>query len=279
MNMDKKEMKALISLLDDEDQEVTEHVQDKIISLGKSIIPFLEEEWESNFNPIIQKKIEELIHNLQFKQFDSRLQNWVEGEQKDLLTGMWIIATYQYPDLEFKKLLKELEQLYYEVWLELRNDMHPLDQIKIFNSIFFGKLKFKANMQNFHSPANSMINNVIERKRGNPITLCVVYMLIANRLKMPIYGVNLPNLFILTYIDENTQFYINVFNRVLIFSKSYIDNYIGQLNLQHNDAFYQPCSTVDIITRTIRNLKVAFEKLGELDKVDEMQNALKILGQ
>lgn len=271
-------MKALISLLDDEDKEVTGHVEDKIISLGKSIIPFLEEEWESNFNPVIQKKIEDLIHNLQYQQFDSRLQSWFESKDQDLLKGMWILATYQYPDLDYEKLLKDLEQLYYEVWLELRNDMHPLDQIKIFNSIFFGKLKFKANMQNFHSPANSMINSVIESKKGNPITLCVVYMLIANKLKMPIYGVNLPNLFILTFKDENTQFYINVFNKGLIFSKSDIDNYIKQLNLKHNDAFYQPCTNLDIIIRAVRNLKEAFKRLGEIDKITEMDTALSILG-
>ena len=83
--MDKNEMKALISLLDDDDREVTEHVQDKIISLGKSIIPFLEEEWESNFNPLVQKKIEELIHNLQYQHFDSSLQNWLDNESDDLL--------------------------------------------------------------------------------------------------------------------------------------------------------------------------------------------------
>lgn len=270
-------MKALISLLDDDDREVTEHVQDKIISLGKSIIPFLEEEWESNFNPMVQKKIENLIHNLQYQHFDFSLQNWLDSEDDNLLKGMWILATYQYPDLEYDKLLKELEQLYYEVWLELRNDMHPLDQVKIFNSIFFGKLKFKANMQNFHSPANSMINSVLESKKGNPITLCVVYMLIANKLKLPIYGVNLPNLFILTYKDDDTQFYINVFNRGLIFSKTDIDNYISQLNLKPNEAFYQPCSNKAIITRAVRNLIVAFEKLGDVEKVNEMKTALSIL--
>ena len=62
--MNKREIKALISLLDDEDHEVIQHVEGKILSLGGNVIPFLETEWEESFNPILQRKLEELIHEL-----------------------------------------------------------------------------------------------------------------------------------------------------------------------------------------------------------------------
>ena len=123
-----------------------------------------------------------------------------EGDdtEKDLLTAMWLVATYQYPDLELEKLRQELEQIYYETWLEFKPDLYPIDQIKVVNSVLFNKLKFGANTKNFHSPGNSMINVVLETRKGNPITLCVIYMLVAQKLKLPVQGVNLPNLFILT---------------------------------------------------------------------------------
>ncbi len=65
-----------------------------------------------------------------------------------------------------------------------------------------------------------MINQVLESKKGNPISLAAVYMLIAQKLKLPIFGVNLPNLFVLIYKSEELNFYINVFNRGVIFSKT-----------------------------------------------------------
>jgi regulator of sirC expression with transglutaminase-like and TPR domain len=118
---------------------------------------------------------------------------------------------------------------------------------------------------------------VLESKKGNPISLCVVYMLVAQKLNMPVYGVNLPNLFILTYKTNDLQFYINAFNKGLIFTKEDINNYLAHLNLAPLDIFYQPCSNVEIVSRVIRNLIISFEKLGELEKVDELKMLLDIV--
>src|SRR5690554_1487647 len=147
--MGDKELKALISLLDDEDQDVLNHVEKKIISLGEDIIPYLESEWENNFNPLVQKRLEDLIHTLQFENLKEGLTEWKQKGGLDLLEGMWLVATYQYPDLELSKLRKDLEQIYYEAWLEFRAEAHPYDQIKILNSVIFSKLKFSANTKNF----------------------------------------------------------------------------------------------------------------------------------
>lgn len=275
--MEESEIKALVSLLGDDDREVLEHVEKKIISLGDSAIPYLEHEWENNFNQDVQKRIEDLIHHLQFHTLKRKLKTWKEEGAKNLLEGMWLVSTFQYPDLEYLKLKKEIEHIYYETWLELRNDIHPFDQVKIINDVLFNKLKFSANTKNFHAPANSMLNVVLESKKGNPITLCVIYMLVAQKLKLPIYGVNLPNLFVLTYKADEAHFYINAFNKGLIFSKSDIDTYISHLNLSKLDIFYNPCSNLDIVRRVLRNLVVSFEKLGESEKVDEIKSLIETI--
>jgi len=116
-----------------------------------------------------------------------------------------------------------------------------------------------------------MINVVLESKKGNPISLCAIYMIIAKKLDLPIYGVNLPNLFILTYKTKDVQFYINVFNRGLIFSKSDIDSYLSDLQLTPRDIFYEPCANVEIVQRIFRNLVISFEKIGEYHKMEEVK--------
>ena len=277
--MNEKELKALVALLDDDDTEVLHHVEDKIISYGNTIIPYLEHEWENSFNPDVQRRIEELIHTLQTDALKNRLRHWYQQEDPDLLEGMWLVATYQYPDISLETIREQVEQIYYEAWLEHKGDAHPLDQIKILNSVIFNKLKFSANTKNFHAPANSMINRVLETHKGNPISLCVVYMLVAERLKMPVYGVNLPQLFILTYKTEAVQFYINAFNRGLIFSKQDIDNYLKQLKLSQDDMFYEPCGNVDIVRRVLRNLINSFEKLDEYEKASEVQDLLALISE
>ncbi|WP_347157885.1 transglutaminase-like domain-containing protein [Pontibacter chitinilyticus] len=272
--MNKTEIKALISLLDDVDFEVAAHVEQKIVSLGEGIIPFLEEEWEETLNPDLQKKIEDLIHNLQFDGLLHRLQEWKKEGAQDLLKGMWLVNSYLYPDVEYGTITREVDQLYYEAWTHMKEEMHPYDQVKSLNNVLFREKKFSANTKNFHSPANSMLHLVLETKRGNPLTLCVIYMTIAKRLHMPVHGVNLPNLFILTYKMDGIQFYINVYNKGLILSKADIDNYILQLNLNPIDIFYEPCSNLDIIKRALRNLAFSFEKMDDLEKATEVTKLL-----
>ena len=275
--MKNAEIKALVALLEDEDDEVVSHVQEKIRSMGTGIIPFLEEEWEGSFNPNSQRRIEDLVHVLQFELVQERLVEWGAKEQDDLLKGLWLVATYQFPDLDYEEVKADFEHLYIDIWREFRDEMTPYDQIKILNSVLFEGFKFRANTKNFHSPANSMINAVLESKKGNPITLCAVYMMIAQRLELPVFGVNLPNLFILTYKDDKTQFYINVFNKGLIFLTEDIDNYLENLQLSKRDIFYQPCTNLDIILRMLRNLIVSFEKLGDHYKSDEIKTILQKL--
>ena len=122
-----------------------------------------------------------------------------------------------------------------------------------------------------------MLKAVLESKKGNPISLSVLYILVAERLGLPIKGVNLPNLFIITYKTEDIQFYINAFNRGLIFSRKDIDNYVANLNLTPKESFYQPCSNEDIIKRVLRNLIVAYEKLDEHQKSEEVKELLVLI--
>jgi regulator of sirC expression with transglutaminase-like and TPR domain len=253
-------------------------IEQQIRTLGPSIIPVLELEWENeSLNPILQTKIENLIHDFQWQSVKTRLQLWKESGGMDLLEGMWILATYRYPDYSLEQLKLEMDQLYYEVWPQMREELHPMDQVKVLNTAIFEQLKFGPNSKNFHAATNSFINNVLSSKKGNPISLCVIYMWIAQKLGLPIYGVNLPNLFVLTYKQNGLQFYINVFNKGLIFNKIDIDNYIAQLNLTPNEIYYNPCTNLEIIRRVIRNLMMAFEKAGENEYKDELSELIDLL--
>ena len=276
--MTNNEIKALISLLDD--PEIAPQIQGEIQNLGESIIPFLEESWEESLDPQQQQRLEDLIHELQFDGLRQRLRVWREGGGQDLLEGMWLINSYQYPDADLQALNRAIEQLRFEAWTALRPEMHPADQVQVLNYVLFRSHKLAANTQNFHSPANSMLERVLETKRGNPLTLCVIYLLVAQRLFLPIYGVNLPNLFVLTFqppLPGVAPFYINCYNRGLILSRTDIEHYVSQLNLTPNDIFFEPCSHLDIVRRTLRNLQHSFEKLQEPAKAAEIATLLDIL--
>ena len=269
--MTNKEIKALISLLEDDDPEIYQHVSEQINELGDAIIPFLEEAWEESLNPDFQKKMEDLIHELQFEGLKERLKAWKEEGATNLLQGIWLVNTYQYPDVEMSQITKSIEQIYYDAWLNVKPDMHPYDQVKALNYAIFKMNKFSANTVNFHAPSNSMLHLVLESRRGNPLTLCVIYLTIAQKLNLPVYGVNLPNLFVLTFKHEGMEpFYINVYNKGLMLTKADIDNYLLQLNLNPVPIFYEPAPNLAIVQRSLRNLAFSFEKMNDLEKAAEV---------
>ena len=279
------EIKALLSLLDDPDPEIAAHVHHRLESLGEAVIPVVEEIWEGSLDPEEQHRLEDLVHRLQFEGLQRRLAVWKEDGGEDLLEGMLLVNQYQYPDVDHAALHRALDEYYYEAWVMLRPDLHPFDQIKALNYVLFRQARFAANTQNFHSPANSMLSRVLESRRGNPLTLCVIYLLLARRLGMPLYGVNLPNLFILTWKPPGgagtgeAQFYVNAYNRGLLLTREDIATYVQQLGLPEADLYFEPCSNLDIVRRAFRNLALSFEKLNEPEKASEINLLLDVLGE
>lgn len=283
-----KEIQALINLLDDPDELVYSQVKDKLRSYGEEVIPSLENYWEFNdFDLIFQHRVEELIHEIQFESLKDKLKDWKEAGANDLLQGACLVAKYQYPDLNKKKVHERLDQLERDIWLEINNDLTAFEKVKVINHILFEVHGFKGNKKNYHSPQNSYINNVLDTHNGNPLLLSVIYIILAKRLSIPIYGVNLPNHFVLCYIDEynlnaifnpdetnNVLFFINPFSRGTIFNQQEIDHFLKELNVAPEKKYYEPCNNLDIIQRMLTNLIHAYNKSGYLDKVDEL-NALK----
>lgn len=273
--MEAKEVQALVSLLDDQDPQVFEHVNTKIRDLGSAVVPVLESVVEDDaVSELLRERVYALLQEMQADFLESRLQKWFAKGGQDLLEGMWIMNTLLDPELPFADLKTKLDQMYYEFWVGFKKELHPVDQVKKLNGMFFGKLRFSANTKDFHAPSNSMIFEVLHNRTGNPITLCVIYLLISRRLKLPIYGVNLPNLFVLTYKTEDVQFYINVYNKGLIFSRADVSAYVDQLKLPPKDEFFEPCSHKDIILRVMRNLLVSFRKLGNEEKIQQVSTLL-----
>ncbi|MCF8295933.1 MAG: transglutaminase-like domain-containing protein [Saprospiraceae bacterium] len=282
------ELKSLVSLIDEPDDLIYEQIREKLITYGIDAVPFLEEAWEKTFDNFTQKRIESLIHNLQFDNVLFKLRNWYLLGGKDLLSGFIIITKYQYPDLDEEKIIKQIGKITQDVWLELNDNLTALEKVKIINHVFYNIHGFKGNKQNFHAPQNSYINNLLETKKGNPLSLSIIYSIIAQSLKVPIYGVNLPEHFILSYTNElisdftktkdsDVLFYINAFNKGTIFSINELQLFLKQLKLKPNAMYFTPCDNIQIIKRLIYNLTTAYEKLGYPDKIGELERLLGVL--
>jgi hypothetical protein len=288
--MDKRELLAMISLLDDNDNEVVSTITGNLLQQGAEVIPELERAWEGTPSEKIQARLENLIQEIQFNGVKNDLHRWITTGSEYILEGAFHVARFQFPDISMNKINDQVERIRKDVWLELNSNLTALEKVKILNYILFDLHIFSRNNADFYSPQNSYINQVFETKKGNPISLSIIYLSVAWKLGLPIYGVNLPKNFILAYKDEFGQhnaeeeasdilFYINPYNKGAVLGRKEIDYFITQQQIKSHPSFYVPCSNIHIVIRLINNLILSFEKLGYAQKIARMKELLRVVGE
>ena len=284
MMEDNNSIKALVRLIEDPDEGIYNHIRDELISQGSKVIPILESSWENeDYGLLFQTRIENLIREIQLEEVRRDLNNWIQSSEKDLLQGAIIVSRYQYPNLDEQAIHEKIQEIRKDIWLELGDNRTPYEQVRIFNKIFYGSYGFSGNAKDFHSPLNSCMNTVLEMRKGNPLSLSIIYSVIAQSIDMPVYGVNLPNHFVLAYLDANginsiidqenphgTLFYINAYSKGGIFDNGEIKAFLKGLNIAESRDYFEPCSNSAIISRMLTNLIISFQQAGNSEKVKEL---------
>ena len=286
------EIQALIQLLDDPDSQVFQSVNQSLLSQGSEIIPILEKAWETSGDEFLQNRIENLIHEIHIESVKNELVRWKSSGATHLIDGAYLIARLQYPDLNLEHIHSELDKIVKSVWIELNQNLTALEKTRILNHIFYEVLSFSGNQKNYYDPQNNFINSVLVSKKGNPISLSIIYSIVAQKLELPVYGVNLPKNFILAYLDKEPSnlkpflesesdvlFYINPFRNGIVLNRTEIENFVKGLNITPEPAFFVPCSNILIIQRLLSNLVFAYDKLGQVEKADMYKQVLKIVSE
>ncbi len=284
-----KEIKALIQLLDDDDKEVLDHVYGKLIGIGPEVIPALEQVWQSDENPLLQDRLEEIIHTIQFDSLVKETETWVASETQELLTGAFIVSKFYYPDLLIEDVQRAVFKIKQRIWLELNYNQTALEQVQIFNQLFYNIHRF-TNVPGSMEYNEFCINHVMETKKGNAISLGILYQIIANDLNLPVYGVTLIRHYILCFCkrtlgslsteerpEREIMFYINPVNRGSIFSRNEIKEYLDKLNAPHDTQFYAPATNISIISEMMSNLIDIHIHLGMEEKANDLKRLKALL--
>lgn len=293
--IDQKELNNLIYLLDDTDLDIIRQVEDKILSLGIEAITFLEDAAKAEEELIRLERVQTLIRRLKRDSIVNELKLWSVQDEPDLLQGMLILERIEFPYVDEAEINRQLEKIKLDAWLELNYDLTSFEQIKILNYIFFQVHHFKGNTEEYHDAHNSFLSRVLEHRTGNPISMAIVYSLIAQRLNIPVYGVNLPQHFVLGYRSEegleiirrfndpsalgmgmtgDVMFYINPFSEGLILNHESLSSFLEQLNITPREEYFRVCTNVEIIQRVLRNLVFSYQKTEEMEKADLAQRLL-----
>lgn len=281
---DNPKISALIKLLDEPDDKTYQIIREKIWSFGTEALSPLEKAWETDFNPLVQERIVEIRRNLQRTALAAELAAWVKTSSSDLLKGYLLVTKLNTPDLDEKAIATRIEEIRKDVWLELHENLTALENVKVLNHILFGIHLFEGNKINPVLPANSWLDTFLETRLGSPLSLGMLYIIIAEKLGLPITGVSLPQHFILAYLadsrltdptSDQVLFYINPFNQGAVFTRREIELFIRQLKIKTDSSFFAPCTNTEVIRRLINSLIFACNKTGDTDKTEDLEYLLK----
>lgn len=277
-----REVEALIDLLEDPDNLVFDTVVNRLIELGEEVVVPLEQRWEVTLRPELQERIENVIRQIQFNTLRQQVNHWKKTGGTNLLYGAYLVAKFQYPDLDYEPLEAVIDKIRRDIWLELNNDLTALEKVKVINYFLYDIHKFDKSLKKAHTPQLYLINHVMDTFKGSPVILGLIYAELSRRLNLPIYGVNLPRNFVLCYYDEEFAedpngilFYINPSDKGAALGLKELKYFLNQLKIEPREFYFKPCTNVDIIERLVVNLQYAYNRSGHPDKALNLRNLLK----
>lgn len=289
MSYSKKEISALLSLVDDPDYEVFETVAGRLLGYGKEIIPQLEMLWEITSDESVQLRIENLIHRALFQDLQLDFSKWAKNKKGSLLEGALWVARYRYPDLDLNSVTSEIEQIQKNIWLELNHYLSPLEQVNVINSILYSYYKIQGEENVNKNFDLFCLNHLLESKQGNSFTIGILYLIICEALDIPVFAIDLPRQFVLGYFDslyhfltpntnpvQTIQFYIDPVNG-MIYTQNDVKLYLQKINALASDNYTNPLNVKQVIYKLLAELSSTYSIHQEEDKAEEIRHLQRIL--
>ncbi len=268
-----KELDALVRLMDEPNEAMFVEIRDKVLSYGKQAIPLLEEAWVNTMVDNDSDRIEGIIDEIRQNELLNEFTKWIADSDNEIVNGLIIISKYFQPEFDEAYYIASFDKLYREIWLELNDNLTALEKIKVINHVLYSVYEFSSESSNIVKSDTFFINKVLDTKKGNSLSIGILYIAMAQKLGIPIFGVNLTSHFVLGYMDDfiepklphdytedDALFYLNPANSGAIFTHNEISHYLLQAKISSKPEYFLPCSNLTVIRRFINELIISFEK-------------------
>ncbi len=284
------ELTALLGLLDEPDEGIFEKVRKRILLFGREAVKPLEEELSSVGSQEEYYRIEELIDEIVVNDAVSQMSEWKKSSKCDVTEGWIIVSEFLNRDMDKNAVKESVFDIFKDIWLEINENLTALEKIRVINHIIYKIHGFSETETSAETMMNYVIGSFLKYKSGNSVTMGMFYLSMAQRLGLPVFGVDLPHHFILGYVDEHRKikaayeyapsdvmFYINPLNRGAVFTKTEIDLYLKQYNIKATPLYYTPADNVAVIRRYLNELKQIWKKEDNQRKVSYINNLCEVL--
>lgn len=277
-------LNALINLTDEPDANLYEIIANAIISFSDEALPLLKENLGVVHDLYHRNRIESLIYTIEYQGVVEKIRQWRNKRSYDLAEPYFILSRHRFPNADWSNIGFRTMVMVEQAEDIISDNLTPLEKVRALNHIIYKMNKFRGDIVSVNNPDYYFINTLFETNVGNPLSLGLLYSIIAERLRLPIYGVDLPQHFILAYTKqtdhhpllEDVLFYINPFNDGLVLTRDDIRKYLGRLKIQPRLKYFEPATNTHIIEKLFNTLIDIYTINGKENEADEMREMLEL---
>jgi regulator of sirC expression with transglutaminase-like and TPR domain len=263
---------ALLKLLTDDDIAVYHTIRGKILSYGQSAGDWLRPHTLSS-DPVLRRRAHELVQYLAKQDADNRFLAFClnQGEDLDIEEGAWLLSQTQYPDINVAAYQALFDSYAGDLRERIDFGSPPESILATINQYLFADLGFLGNESNYYDPDNSYLNRVVDRRTGNPISLCLIYLFISRRLRLPIVGIGMPGHFLIRFQSSTGEVFIDAFNRGKLLSKADCIKYLLHTSHGFQEGYLAAVSPRRVLLRVCSNLHQIYAQLELPEETSRLQ--------
>jgi regulator of sirC expression with transglutaminase-like and TPR domain len=187
---------SILALLSDEDSDMAALVQEQLESRGESILEDLRDllpEVSGRTERRLREVIVQIEEQRVVRVFGELCEHFTNGN--DIEDAAWALAAAVLPGEDFSEQTSRLDAWGAELRQRVRGITAPADQVRKMAEYLGEELGFRGNEEDYYESDNSLLPRVIDTRLGIPLSLALIYMAVARRAGLQVYGVGLPGHF------------------------------------------------------------------------------------
>lgn len=276
--MEDSKIQALIQLLDDSDPEIYHSVYQELLKIGKNYYYFLLNQYQNNTNEILKVRLGLILQELQGDIVTDKILNWRKEGGDNLLEGWALVSLYFYPSINILEYKKKISSWVHQIWLKTQPGMKILEKLKIvLNFLKNIGFTFSPSEDLYLNPEFLFLHTVIDHKKGNTFSLCLLLNIIYHQLEVYTHIVSFKDYYAIRYLDHQQHYYIDVFNTNEIFTENDVKLFLIKLNLDVNLLHYKPISNIYLILILLNLAKSLYDKNKNHEQFQRTENLLKYI--
>jgi regulator of sirC expression with transglutaminase-like and TPR domain len=276
VSLDETALRCLVALLDDEDPRSLKLVRSRLFDVGVAAIPYLEAARDAS-PPEFAARLDEMTGELRYRELKGAFLALAAERVPDLETGAFLLSRFVRPSADPGAYRLWLDRVALAVADGIPDDASTSEAAKRLSAHLFQSMGFAGNETNYYDPDNSCLSRVIDTRRGIPVTLSMLYLLVAKRLKLPVYGVGTPGHFLLGFREGGEAHFLDAFRQGRMLEASEVRRMLVRNGFEFRPEYLKPCGPREILARMMRNLLSIYQKTGAAGRAEKLSFLVEII--